>query len=170
MKKYLYYPIVATFLSVYLTTHVMAQSGTGYFSDERDIPKKTTNDDHIIVRKVSKEEHGSVAASGGNIYFELNSYKIVTTESIKVWEIARAIKKLDDKIKVIFLEGFASPEGHEDKNFTLANKRALAVKNALIKEGVKEELLQIKTFGDKNNNDFENINKKRRVQLKLYLK
>ena len=72
----------------------------------------------------------------------------VTNESLKVVldihkaEIADALKDVDGTIKVT---GYASTEGSTRYNKELSLKRAVAVKNALIKAGV--DASKIKTIG-----------------------
>jgi outer membrane protein OmpA-like peptidoglycan-associated protein len=128
------------------------------------------NDDHIIIKKVETSDVDHLAVSGGNIYFEINKAQIVPTEHIKIEEIAKAIKKLNPKIAKISLEGFASKDGELDLNLKLGINRANAVRSALVREGVDDTKIELITYGERKGFQFENINKNRRTQIRIFIK
>jgi outer membrane protein OmpA-like peptidoglycan-associated protein len=149
----------------------LAAESPDFVYDKKD--KQTPydiNDDHIVVRKISSEEAKNVAVSGGNIYFIINRSEIVPTEHIKIEEIAKSLKKLTGRIAQISIEGFASKDGGEKHNFTLGQERAESVKKALIAEGLPEALMHIVSFGEGKDFQFENVNKNRRTQIRIFLK
>jgi peptidoglycan-associated lipoprotein len=111
-----------------------------------------------------------MAVSGGNVYFDFDKADVVPTEHIKIEEIAKAIKKLSARLEKISLEGFASKDGDTTRNMNLGAERASAVKAALIGEGVPENLIEIISYGERKAFQFENKNKNRRAQIRLYLK
>lgn len=131
---------------------------------------ETINDDSIVIKKVDQIQNpDSPAASGGNIYFEHDKYLVVPTEHIKIEEMAKAIKKLGTKVKMVVLEGYSSKVGDNKRNLDLGNLRAFEVKKAFIGEGLDKNLLEVKPVGTNYQIEFENINKNRRVQIRLYL-
>lgn len=85
----------------------------------------------IIVEKrvVVKEETKSLPT----IQFTINSAKISETSSVAINELAKEIKASG---KTYTLTGFASMEGATEFNQKLSEKRAQAVKDALVEAGV----------------------------------
>ena len=140
-----------------------------YKPSERTTPSDI-NDDHIIVRKIKDNEMNSMAVSGGNVYFDLDKADVCPTEHIKIEEIAKAIKRLSARIEKVSLEGFASKDGDISHNLNLGIERAIAVKAALIGEGVSESIIEVISFGERKNFQFENKNKNRRTQIRIYIK
>ena len=76
------------------------------------------------------------------IQFKKGTDKIESTSMANIYDIADALKDVDGTIKVT---GYASTEGSTKYNKELSLKRAVAVKNALIKAGV--DASKIKTIG-----------------------
>ncbi len=167
-KKLIYFFIALNFICyaiLALANDIDINAGLAEKKTPQDI-----NDDHIKARQINPKDMNSHAVSGGNIYFEVDKAIVVPTEHIKIEEIAIALKKLSPQISRIDIEGFASRDGDSKKNLNLGTQRAAAVMKALIGEGVSESLLNIISYGDKNNFQFENVNKNRRVQIRIYLK
>ena len=67
------------------------------------------------------------------VQFKKGTAKIESTSMANIYDIADALKDVDGTIKVT---GYASTEGSTRYNKELSLKRAVAVKNALIKAGV----------------------------------
>ena len=76
------------------------------------------------------------------VQFKKGTAKIEPTSMANIYDIADALKDVDGTIKVT---GYASTEGSTRYNKELSLKRAVAVKNALIKAGV--DASKIKTIG-----------------------
>ena len=51
------------------------------------------------------------------------------------------------KIKAILI-GYASPEGTDEYNLKLSERRAVAVKKYLVKAGISEDILTVKPMGE----------------------
>ena len=76
------------------------------------------------------------------VQFKKGTAKIESTSMANIYDIADALKDVDGTIKVT---GYASTEGSTRYNKELSLKRAVAVKNALIKAGV--DASKIETIG-----------------------
>lgn len=76
------------------------------------------------------------------VQFKKGTDKIESTSMANIYDIADALKDVDGTIKVT---GYASTEGPTRYNKELSLKRAVAVKNALIKAGV--DASKIETIG-----------------------
>ena len=76
------------------------------------------------------------------VQFKKGTTKIESTSMANIYDIADSLKDVDGTIKVT---GYASTEGSTKYNKELSLKRAVAVKNALIKAGV--DASKIKTIG-----------------------
>ena len=91
-----------------------------------------------------------------NIYFDLDSYEINKVTSLIVMEFADYLKI--NKSLMISINGFTDDIGETSYNQKLSEKRAFAVYNELIKNGVEAKRLRYQGFGEsqpKNNNSNE---------------
>ena len=91
-----------------------------------------------------------------NIYFDLDSYEINKVTSSIVMEFADYLKI--NKSLMISINGFTDDIGETAYNQKLSEKRAFAVYNELIKNGVEAKRLRYQGFGEsqpKNNNSNE---------------
>lgn len=80
-----------------------------------------------------------------DVLFEYNKSNLTTAAAAKVKEAA-------DKIKAdggnYFVDGFADNIGSDEFNINLSRKRAEAVKDALVKEGIPAGNLEVRAFGE----------------------
>jgi outer membrane protein OmpA-like peptidoglycan-associated protein len=81
----------------------------------------------------------------GRIFFAVNSDKILAKSNAALDEAAAKIKKLCD-YKKITIGGHTSSEGGDKINVPLAQKRAQAVVNYLVKKGIDPNKLEAKGF------------------------
>ena len=91
-----------------------------------------------------------------NIYFDLDSYEINKVTSSIVMEFADYLK--NNKSLMISINGYTDDIGETPYNQKLSEKRAFAVYNELIKNGVEAKRLRYQGFGEsqpKNNNSNE---------------
>jgi outer membrane protein OmpA-like peptidoglycan-associated protein len=83
-------------------------------------------------------------------------------------DTAEKIKNIN---KSVLIEGFTCDLASEKYNLNLGKKRAIAVKEYLLKKGVSKDLLQIKSFGESNpkypNNSEFGRKFNRRVEIKF---
>lgn len=133
-------------------------------------PLHHINYDAMMVRKVSSENINSHSVSGGNIYFEVDKAIIVPTEHIKVEEIAKAIDRLKNRIEKVVIEGIASQDGDPKRNFNLGIERAKAVKKALVALNIDANMIETISYGEAETYRFQNINKNRRAQIRIFVK
>src|SRR5690606_1016536 len=97
------------------------------------------------VEPVEPVEPPVVEINFEDVLFEYNKSDLTTNAATKVKEAA-------DKIKAdggnYFVDGFADNVGSDAYNINLSRKRAQSVKDALVKEGVKAEQLEVRAFGE----------------------
>lgn len=105
----------------------------------------------IKVLKSKKNEETKVVTVTEKVFpkvqFEKGSDKISSTSLANLADIADAIKDADGKVTIT---GYASVEGNEAYNKKLSEKRAEAVKNALVNLGVDENKIEIVGAGATN--------------------
>jgi len=105
------------------------------------------------------------------IFFDTDKHHLKSTSLDRLNEIAAAIQHY--KPLSVFIEGGADARGSHPHNFSLSERRANAVKQALIKRGISENLLFIKPYGEtqpvasNNNPTGQRLN--RRVDITLNL-
>lgn len=79
------------------------------------------------------------------IYFGYDSISVSDSELMKIEQIASAIKSMNN---TVIIAGFTDQRGTEEYNRGLGEKRAQAVREALISMGVSGGLLQTVSFGE----------------------
>jgi len=104
-----------------------------------------------------------------NIFFDFDK-AILKTSSIS--ELRRLIGYFTGKaIKVMEISGHTDSVGPEKYNLGLSKRRAKAVSNYLINNGISSESVQVKWFGESkpvvSNDTEENRSKNRRVEFKV---
>jgi outer membrane protein OmpA-like peptidoglycan-associated protein len=79
--------------------------------------------------------------------------------------------KANPQLTKILIEGHASSDGDDKHNMELSDKRAKAVREALVAKGVKAEVLEAKGFGETkpiaSNDTDEGKEKNRRVEFTI---
>jgi len=105
------------------------------------------------------------------IYFDTAKHYLKPSSVAQLDEIVKAIQHY--KPVSVFIEGGADARGSHPYNFSLSERRANAVKQALIERGISENLLFIKAYG-KTHPVASNHNQKgrrlnRRVDITLNL-
>src|SRR5690606_27683526 len=80
-----------------------------------------------------------------DVLFEFDKYDLTADGSQKVKEAAGLIKEQGGNY---FVDGFADSKGSDEYNMNLSRKRAQAVKDALVKEGIEANRLEVRAFGE----------------------
>lgn len=83
------------------------------------------------------------------VYFDFNSYAINEEANQTIARAIQSIRAMQDDY-VVFLEGHADRVGNVKYNESLSQKRALAVKNIMIANGVLKDAVKIKSMGEGN--------------------
>lgn len=83
--------------------------------------------------------------SFSDVLFEFDSSVLTGDSTEKVKEAAAIIQSQSGNY---FVDGFADSDGSEAYNLNLSRKRAQAVKDALVKEGVDAKRLEVRAFGE----------------------
>ncbi len=79
------------------------------------------------------------------IYFSFDSFAILEGETLKLDGIARSMR---GSRNTVIIAGFTDERGTEEYNRALGERRAQAVREALIQRGVSAALLQTVSFGE----------------------
>ncbi|MCE3046882.1 OmpA family protein [Helicobacter kayseriensis] len=104
------------------------------------------------------------------IYFAFDSFSISKEMFSKINQNAELLK--ENPNVTIVLEGNTDAYGSDEYNLALGNKRALAVKEALIVRGIKQDRIEVVSFGETKpvcvtNNSPECRQENRRVDFVL---
>lgn len=107
------------------------------------------------------------ALDNPTVYFEFDSYKLSEDAKYVVKEHVKLLKNLPN-VKVI-LEGHADEVGDRAYNLKLSEKRALAVKQYAVSEGVNPERIEVVAYGEEkiiyDREDVENYGRNRRSEF-----
>ncbi len=105
-----------------------------------------------------------------NIYFAFDKYNLDDENREQAKSNAVSLSALDQNVK-IKLEGNSDEWGTDEYNYALSLKRAKAVKNALVADGVPSSSITMVSFGESNptctDKTVECWKKNRRVEYKL---
>ena len=104
--------------------------------------EKTVYVDKIVEKIVEKPVEINVQ----DVYFLYDS-SALTPSARKILDQNVKVFQEYPKLKTI-LVGYASPEGTDDYNLSLSERRGIAVKDYLVKAGIPEEILTVKPMGE----------------------
>lgn len=144
--------------------------GDGIVDSKDNCPNKagTSGNNGCPETPIAREEKAEPSFNYQNILFEFNS-SVLKTSSYQVLDaIAREMKRYPGMN--FSLNGHSSAEGSLERNLTLSNDRATAVKAYLVGLGISSNNLEVKSFGESvpiSSNDTEagrQLN--RRVEIK----
>lgn len=123
----------------------------------------------VPTAEVSRVNEGINMTFDSSLAFQINSATISDSYKDELRNVAGVFKKYDDTN--ILIEGHTDDSGAEDYNMELSKKRAQAVSEFLISEGVSSSRLTTKWYGESQPrypNDEANRAKNRRVELAIY--
>jgi OOP family OmpA-OmpF porin len=80
------------------------------------------------------------------VFFEFNSTKLTKEGSKIVSQVAKSLK--DEKSYEVLLNGYADTTGNAEYNLVLSRRRADAIRQALIKQGIKQAAISLHSFGE----------------------
>jgi peptidoglycan-associated lipoprotein len=141
MKKLL---ILGVTILVAATFDACKKKGTGpYAGVEGDYVSGTPLPDRIE----GANFFGSNVTRGqfSPVYFGYDSFAISDSESGKIQRVASAMKSMSN---TMIIAGFTDERGTEEYNRGLGEKRAQAVRDALISQGVSGGRIQTVSFGE----------------------
>lgn len=99
----------------------------------------------VIVEEVIEVVTPAKEINFENVLFEYDSSQL-TSEGVESAKVAAEIIK--QKGGNYFVDGFADSMGSDAYNIKLSRRRAESVRQALIKEGIKPEQLEVRAFGE----------------------
>jgi len=105
----------------------------------------------------------------GEIFFEFDSYKLNSQQELSLSNLSKLLKRYN--YINLHIDGHSSNEGDSDYNLFLSNKRSSKVKEKLILDGIRDERLETRSFGEDNpdyaNDPISERRKNRRVILSV---
>ena len=87
-----------------------------------------------------------VAHSISPVYFAFDSYRVAPSELVKIQMAAEHLRTFPRD--VVIVEGHTDERGSSEYNLSLGERRALAVREALVNLGVSSERIQTLSFGE----------------------
>jgi outer membrane protein OmpA-like peptidoglycan-associated protein len=98
--------------------------------------------DRIVEKIVEKTVYVNVQ----DVYFLYDSSALTSFAQGILDQNVKVFKEYP-KLKAILI-GYASPEGTDEYNLKLSERRAIAVKDYLVKAGISEDILTVKPMGE----------------------
>ena len=81
------------------------------------------------------------------VYFELDKSDLMASEQEKLRRAAEWLLRPENRSIVFRIEGMCDPRGTAEYNLGLGDRRARAVKNYLITQGVEESRIETVSYG-----------------------
>ncbi len=110
----------------------------------------STKDDAAVAAQEEKtpdeQLDAAIKLALDTVYFEFDSYALTPEASENLRAMASAMKNLGSA--KIMIEGHTDERGSNEYNLSLAQKRAEAIKNFLMSEGVTAEAVETASFGE----------------------
>lgn len=120
------------------------------------------------VAAVKEEARGVVITLSGGVLFASNKDSLLQTAQTKLDQVADALKAESDEKRII-VEGHTDSRGPETKNRSLSFRRAAAVRDYLVAQGVDPSKIAAKGLGESrplvDNYTAENRANNRRVEI-----
>ncbi|MDR1615214.1 MAG: OmpA family protein [Campylobacteraceae bacterium] len=165
-KKLLMGAIAALFLLSGCTDKAQVDAGSEYVDTKADGASTVTISDPQVANLVSRLE--GLAKS---IYFDFDQFDVKSSELNVIKNDADLFTSTDAAGLSIKVEGNCDEWGTDEYNYALGLKRAKAVKDALVTNGVPENRITIVSYGETNpactGSSKECWSKNRRVDFKL---
>ncbi|GAA4311486.1 OmpA family protein [Pontixanthobacter gangjinensis] len=123
----------------------------------------------VPTAEVNRVGEGINMTFDSSLAFQINSAEISDSYKDELRSVASVFQKYDDTN--ILIEGHTDDTGEEAYNMELSKKRAKAVSDFLVSQGVSSSRLTTKWYGEsqpKYPNDEANRAKNRRVELAIY--
>lgn len=127
--------------SLFLLLAISTLAACGSTSVSDDASKKNAEND----TKGSQSANAATKGFDPVVYFDFDKSIIKSSESGKVAGQAEKIKK--DKPKSVTVEGHTDAVGTKEYNIALGERRANSTKKALVKSGVKQDSIEVVSYG-----------------------
>ncbi|GAB4015781.1 MAG: hypothetical protein Fur0010_15120 [Bdellovibrio sp.] len=104
-----------------------------------------------IMSKLTEREKKALAEIleiRDEIKFDHDSFTLNQKSKLALNKIAHLLKDEDHDFQRIVIEGHANSIGSEDYNLSLSEKRAHSVKEYLLTQGIRNDLLEVKALGE----------------------
>jgi outer membrane protein OmpA-like peptidoglycan-associated protein len=119
------------------------------------------------IAKVKEESRGVVITLSGAVLFATGKSTLLPIAQEKLSEVAKAVK--DQGFKSLLVEGHTDAQGSADKNMTLSQLRAEAVRSYLVSQGIPSDKIRAQGIGSSRpvaeNNSAEGRANNRRVEI-----
>lgn len=143
--------------------------GDGINDKEDKCPNQAGTRENNGCPEIKKEIVEKVNYAARNIFFDVNSDKILTKSNQSLDEVAQIL--MENEALSLIIAGYTDNAGRAAYNLELSQKRADAVRNYLIKKGIAADRLSAKGYGQENpvadNSTAAGKARNRRVELKL---
>lgn len=96
--------------------------------------------------EVKREARGTVITLSGSVVFASGRYELLPSARNKLSDVASALSSGERESKIV-IEGHTDSVGSADANRELSLKRASAVRDELVAQGVKADRLSVEGFG-----------------------
>lgn len=138
----------------------------------RDTPANVDDDLQKLIHgsTVREDERGTVIIMSGALLFPSGKAELSDTAEQHLDQVAEALKKQPENRK-FRIEGYTDASGSERQNMTLSTNRARAVADYLEHEGIDEDHLEAKGYGeskpiaDNDNDNDEGRASNRRIEI-----
>lgn len=116
--------------------------------DDASEPTPAVEEAPVAAEEATPDERldNAIQIALGTVYFEFDSSALTPQAMENLKAMANALKALSDT--KLLIEGHADERGSNEYNLALAQKRADAIKEFLLSEGVSEAVVQTASYGE----------------------
>ncbi|MBC7861681.1 MAG: OmpA family protein [Bacteroidia bacterium] len=129
-------------------------------------------DDVSVIEEINPLKDLSMVSAGA--CYQLNNLQFETDKAVILPGSFTEMKSLSDFLKshqevVVYISGYTDKTGTDEHNNKLSEQRAAAVKEYLVKDGIEQNRMKTKGYGEKHTIDKQNENSlvNRRVEITI---
>lgn len=137
-------------LSLLLLSLLLASCGSIFKKvDVANSNSQKSSSDSVILAEPEIEVKGNETIERHTVFFDTDSF-VLTKDALNLLDKKILPSVKDTKARKITIEGYCDERGSRAYNNKLGKKRALSVKEFLVKNGIKSSKVRVKTYGESN--------------------
>jgi outer membrane protein OmpA-like peptidoglycan-associated protein len=135
----------------------------------REAQARTAQFEAVLIELQAKKTARGMVVTSGDVLFDVNQARLKQQGMDNVSKLAEVLKTNPER--TVMVEGFTDSTGSDAHNQELSERRATAVRDALVSQGVDRARIQMRGYGERfpvaSNNNASDRQLNRRVEIVL---